>query len=348
MRNNAAIGVLVNDVHLDKGNGSLVKDIFRQAVETCRKYSTDRIFCGGDTFTNRSGQPLTCLTDWKEILQDLNKGGIKVYAIAGNHDKTDAESERSYLEIFSESNFRLYKTHFYDVFDGCLVGFIPYFKDKRWLEEFRALEKEINGHGVKILITHVAVEGVRNNDGSEVESELKPALFWQWDKVLVGHYHNASVLAGGKVVYTGSAYQANYGEDVTGKGFTVIYADGRTEHVQSQFPRYIREVIDARDKETLRNLLDKYEGENVNHIRFVFQGTRADCSRINVAEIQGRYGIDVKFQSLEEREAREVAEADGILEYTHSSLRKDFIKFCAENEIRGKQLKYGLSLFNKA
>ena len=97
-----AIGILVNDVHLDKDNGELVKDIFRQLISLCREYSTNRIICGGDVFTNRSGQPLQCLTDWKEILVMLSEEDIELHVIPGNHDKTDSDDEKSYLDVYSE------------------------------------------------------------------------------------------------------------------------------------------------------------------------------------------------------------------------------------------------------
>ena len=47
MINKIAIGVLVNDIHLDKNNGDLVKDIFKQLMSVCEEYDTHRIFCGG-------------------------------------------------------------------------------------------------------------------------------------------------------------------------------------------------------------------------------------------------------------------------------------------------------------
>ena len=53
-----AVAVLVNDIHLDKGNGELIKDIFlNQLINLCLSKKIDNIFIGGDVFTNRSGQP---------------------------------------------------------------------------------------------------------------------------------------------------------------------------------------------------------------------------------------------------------------------------------------------------
>lgn len=349
-KNKYAIGVLVNDIHLDKNNGSLVKDIFQQLMKVCEEYNTHRIFCGGDVFTNRSGQPLQCLTDWKEILEILTRRGFDFYTISGNHDKTDSNSEISYLDIFGEKCVHLYRSAGYVLLDGCAIGFIPYFQDEKWLKEFQRLEDEIvdeiDDATTMILITHMGFDGVINNDGSRVSSVIKPSMFKNWTKVLIGHYHNASELSD-NVIYTGSAYQNNYGENITDKGFTVVFNDGSIEHVQSEFPKYIKEVIDANDKETLMNLLEKYGGEERDYIRFVFVGKKTDCQKINIAEIQGKYGIDCKFQCAEECEAIELSEGDAVLEYDKKTLTKDFMKFCADNDIKGKQFKYGFDLIKK-
>ena len=355
MKNKYAVGVLINDIHLDKSNGSLVKDIFQQLMKVCEEYNTHRIFCGGDVFTNRSGQPLQCLTDWKEILEILTKKGFEFYVIPGNHDKTDSNSERSYLDIFGEECVHLYRSAGRVLLDGCVIGFIPYFQDEKWLEEFQRLEDEIDDSlkeediyidDATILITHMGFDGVVNNDGSCVSSVIKPSMFKNWTKVLIGHYHNASELAD-NVIYTGSAYQNNYGENITDKGFTVVFSDGSLKFVPSKFPKYIKEVINADDKETLMNLLEKYEGEKYDHIRFVFRGKKTDCQKINIAEIQGKYGIDCKFVSNEEKEAIELSEDDAVLEYDKKTLTKDFMKFCSDNDIKGKQFKYGFDLIKK-
>lgn len=349
------LGVLVNDIHLDKDNGELVKDIFRQLISLCREYNTNRIFCGGDVFTNRSGQPLQCLTDWKEILVLLSKEGIELHVIPGNHDKTDSDDEKSYLDVYSEPCVNLYRCGSSKSIDGCVVAFIPYFRDDKWLEEYKKVCNQIEKNLINryidddwplFLITHSGFDGVANNDGSRVSSIIKPSMFEDWTKVLIGHYHNASKLAD-NVIYTGSAYQNNYGENITDKGFTVLFNDGSTRFVPSKFPKYIKEVIDANDKDTLMNLLEKYEGEEYDHIRFVFTGKKVDCQKINIAEIQGKYGIDCKFEATETAEAIEISESDSVLSYNKKTITKDFLKFCSENDIKGEKFKYGFDLIKQ-
>lgn len=343
-KNKKPIAVFITDTHLNKDNGTLVKSIFDQVIEICKEREIEYIFHGGDVFTNRSGQPLSCLTDWKEILQKLNRNKIHLHVIPGNHDKTDADSVRSYLDIFSEPCLTVHSSGDGIICEGVYVAFIPYFSDERWLEEYRVVNgaDDNKPNRVSILITHSGFDGVMNNDGSKVESIIKPSMFKNWTKVLIGHYHNASKLAK-NVIYTGSAYQNNYGETVTDKGCTIIYNDGSLESIPLKFPKYLKEVLDVNDRETLQNLLEKYEGENNDNVRFIFRGKREDASKVDISQLSA-LGIDAKFEAEEETEARECSEADTVMCYDKKSILKDFMRFCGENSIKGNHLKYGLSL----
>lgn len=336
-----AVAILVNDVHLDKSNGELVRDIFHQLQTLAKKECVEDIIIGGDVFTNRSGQPLTCLTTWKDIVDDMYEKEIRLHIIPGNHDKTDADDERSYLDIYSHCN--LYRNAQIVKIRGVEFVMVPYFKDEKWLSEWQEVDTQRSGNCPAILITHIGFDGVHNNDGSVVSSEIKPSMFQDYSKVLIGHYHNASQL-GKNVFYTGSAYQNDFGENITDKGFTVIYNDGSIKFVASHFPKYIKQIIAADDKESLQNLLENYDGETYDHIRFVFVGKKTDCQKINIAEIQGKYGIDCKFQCNEEKEAIEISESNSVLCYDKKAVMKDFFKFCSDEGIKGAEMKYGVEL----
>lgn len=350
------VGILVNDLHIDKDNSGLVRYIFSQLINLCTDYDTNRIFVGGDVFTNRSGQPLSCLMDWREMLNLVEQAEMEIHVIPGNHDKTDSDDEKSYLDVYSERCCHIYRSGERRLFDGIVIAFIPYFKDEKWLEEYKKVLDDIEGNLIdgdidetwpKILITHTGFDGVVNNDGTKVNSIIKPSMFKNWDKVLIGHYHNASKLAD-NVIYTGSAYQNDYGENITDKGFTAIFSDGTTKFIPSKFPKYIKEIIDVNDKETLMNLLEKYgDPEREDFIRFVFRGKKEDAHKVNISEIQNKYGIDCKFLSIEENEAVELSENNVTLEYDKKTIVKDFMKFCSDNKIKGEKLRYGLDLIKK-
>lgn len=346
-----AIAVLVNDIHLDKSNGDLVKDIFRQIIQVCKDFKTDRIICGGDVFTNRSAQPMICLTDWKEILDMLRKARVCLDVIPGNHDKTDPDDERSYLDVYSYPEVILHRNGESCIIGGHVFVFVPYFTDEKWLEEFQKAdgiresqfaEGDVDPDACSFLITHSGFDGVMNNDGSKVSSIIKPSMFSNYTKVLIGHYHNASKL-GDNVYYTGSAYQGNYGETIKDKGFAVIFDNGTIQNIHSRFPKYIKEVVDVNDNEAVKKIIEKYKDDNQNHVRVVFRGKKVDIQKINVAEIS-KYGIDTKFESVEENEAIDNSTTEDALCYDKKSIMKDFIKFCSENNIKGKNLKYGMNL----
>ena len=226
---------------------------------------------------------------------------------------------------------------------GLRFFFIPYFGDEKWLEEFESVKDEITKNS--ILITHMGFDGVVNNDGSRVSSVIKPSMFQEFSKVFIGHYHNASKLAK-NVIYTGSAYQNDFGERIEDKGCTLIYDDGSYKSLPLKFPKYIKEVIDVNDAERIRELTEKYENDDYNHIRFIFKGKKVDANKINETYFAER-GIDVKFESDEENKSIECSEDETFFSYDIKTLMKDFISFCAENSIKGKHLKYGMNLIKE-
>lgn len=337
------VALLINDVHLNKDNGDLVKDIFKQVVNICKKNSIENIIVGGDVFTNRSGQPLACLTDWDEILGTISKKKLQIHLIPGNHDKTDKDDKRSYLSIYRRSCVNLYSVATVVDIMGVRFFFIPYFGDEKWLEEYNAVKENITDNSV--LITHMGFDGVVNNDGSCVSSAIKPSMFQKFSKVFIGHYHNSSKLAK-NVIYTGSAYQNDFGERIEDKGYTLIYNDGSYKSLSLKFPKYIKEVVDVNDSERIRELTEKYENDEYNHIRFVFRGKKVDANKINETYFAER-GIDVKFESDEENLSIEYSEDETFFSYDKKTLLKDFISFCSENSIKGKNLKYGMNLIKE-
>lgn len=343
-------GLFITDIHLSKDNGQLVKFLFKQVFNICKERSISKIFCGGDVFTNRVGQPLSCLDDFKEIVDSLVKAKLNFYTIPGNHDKTDPESVKSYLDHFYSPNYSLSRegeVHFFS--PNIVVAMIPYFPDERWMEEYRKVEEivkeEAKPNSIKILITHSGFDGVMNNDGSKVESIIKPSMFKDWTRVLIGHYHNASTLSK-NVIYTGSICQKDFGETWKDKGATIIYTDGSLEHIPLKFPKYLKETLDVNDTETLRALLEKYDGNEEDHIRFIFTGKKCDATKIDTAELSKR-GIEAKFKADETEEAINSSESETMMCYDKKSIQKDFVKFCSENSIKGKHLKYGLKLIKE-
>lgn len=335
------IALFLTDTHLTKDNIELVIDIFEQAIQVCKTNKIDQIICGGDVFTSRSSQPLLVLKAFQYIVERIKYERLTMHVIPGNHDKTDPDSEFSYLDLYDNDINVYHSGSWFDIMDIRFL-MMPYFREEKWIAAFNEVKRSTNKNGKNILITHVAFDGVKNNDGSEVESSIKPADFKVFKKVLIGHYHNASSVAE-NVIYTGSAYQNNFGETIEDKGFMLIYNDCSIKKVKSDFPRYIKKYVDVKDKQALVEAVEELKKNTDGRSRIIFTGRKEDCESVNAVEFSN-LGIDVKFEVAETKEAIEISESDSVLNYDKKAVVKDFLSFCKENEIKGDKMKYGLEL----
>lgn len=342
-----ATSIMITDTHLKDGNDDLVFSIFSQAIEYCVKAKIKTIFHGGDIFTNRKGQTLLNLMTFMEILSYAKSRGISIYAIPGNHDKTNQSSTNSYLDIFSEfDNFHCIKEeHSMSLKDSEVnFCFLPFFTDEEYLTRLLRLQEEIMDNSMEnILITHKDINGVKNNDGSLVEGDIERDFFKVFKKVLVGHYHNAQKFK--NVFFIGSGYQGNFGETWEDKGFQVIYSDGSMELVQTEFPKYIKVVLPIEDKEALFKEAMKYKGTK-DFVRFVLTGKRSEYDKLNVDGIR-EFGIDVRYESEEFNESISAVENDELIEFDKKTILKEYLEYCELNEIAGKNKSFGLNILNK-
>jgi len=338
------VAVILTDTHKTKDNLALVEDIFDQALKLAIGLGCFRVIHGGDWFTNRVGQNLATLLTMDRILKKADKKGIHIDGIAGNHDKTDQDSSNSYLDVFNYENFTNHKDGGCTFIGELWIGFMPYFTQS-YLERLKEVEREVELHKPKhkILITHVAFNGVKNNDGSIVKGGIGKQDVAYWDKVLVGHYHDSSKV-GKNIHYIGSAYQNNYGENHTDKGFTVLYDDGSIKHAQSEFPRYIKFNIDVNDTEKIDELLENYSNSEDN-IRFIFSGSKTDLDKINLSRFTD-VGIDCKFESDEINEGIINVDGDNFKQLDSKLIKKNFISYCKIQGLESDKIKEGLKLLS--
>lgn len=339
------IAVVITDTHMNDKNIPLVKSIFRQTFQYCANNKIDTVYQAGDWFTSRTGQSIDCLLSTGEILEMLQSYGLTMYAIAGNHDKNDQSRCESFLSAFRKwDRFHLIES------GGCSkipdskvhVSMMPYFTEEVYDENLRELHDFIFDDKPKdcdhfILITHVSVNGVKNNDGSEVTTGLSPNLFKNWDKVLVGHYHNKSKV-GKNIYYIGSAYQANFGEDGD-KGFTVIYNDGSIEQVKLVFPEFVKFYVDVNSL-TSADILDikKIREEHPDRkLRIVLEGTEEEIKSFNKSALED-IGVSIESKPTDVV----LIENDGDVEtisYNRDNLIEAFDEFCSIKNIKNEYAK---------
>jgi exonuclease SbcD len=347
--NKKPLAVVITDTHMHDKNIDLVRDIFDQVFNFCKQKNIPIIFYAGDWFTSRTGQSIACLLATKEILKKMNYLGLKMWAIAGNHDKADQSIPESFLTVFSDDpGFTLVKVtgRFPLIDSGITVDMLPYFTDAVYSDYLTEMaeNKPVQASKTKrILITHTAVNGVKNNDGSEVTTAWGQNLFSAWDKVLVGHYHNKSTV-GKNIHYIGSAYQANFGEDEA-KGLTVILDDGSLEQIRLKFPLYSKYTVNVKEikAEDLRQLKEMMEQDPEQKLRIILTGTEAEVNSFDKSLIES-LGISVEKRPLDV-EALEPETEIELVSYNRENITEAFNEFCDSKQITERT--YGLELLNK-
>lgn len=105
------IAIISTDKHLQEANALELLDIAEQEIALAQEQGVDTVIWLGDIFDSRLSQRqelLTCLT---EMIELYHEHGITLLCIPGNHDKTDYESDESFLTAYKyHPGFNLYET----------------------------------------------------------------------------------------------------------------------------------------------------------------------------------------------------------------------------------------------
>jgi exonuclease SbcD len=331
----------IADIHLNDNNIVEVSTAFKKAVDICVERKIEDLFMMGDFFTNRKSLSFEILQASQELF-DYIHGKVKLYMYPGNHDKISYTSERSYLDIFKyQPGVQLYDT-LTEIRIGEIDVFImPFLDEKTALIDYIESLKKTKISENSILLTHIAVDGVRNNDGSEVEETLNREIFSKFKLVLVGHYHNKQQID--NVIYTGSLLQNNYGEDEL-KGLTIVHDDYSLEQIPLADPKYLTVDVDLSKysmTELKETLVEIYK-DTSQRIRFKVTGDREQLKNID-REYFLKNGIDLEFkETLDETITEEaITEFNG---FNKQKITEEWSEFCDKESERKKYKKIGQDL----
>src|SRR6218665_2320083 len=139
--NSKPAAIIIADTHLTEFTVEQNISVFSQVFAICDQLQVTDVIHLGDVFTSRKGQLEIVLLTWKRILDMAELKGIKITAIAGNHDKQDYTSESSYLEVFEKHPaFNLIKgAYSMDYVGNMRLHFIPYFDGELTYPKFLTL-----------------------------------------------------------------------------------------------------------------------------------------------------------------------------------------------------------------
>lgn len=334
------IRIIITDFHLKEGNEDEVISLFEQLKNTCLELQVKVVYIMGDCFYHRKKQSMEILLLMKILFNTLTKEGIKIHCFPGNHDKTNQSSTLSYLGMYeNEESVFVHEDIDNDIYKDINFLFFPFFTDEVYLEKLDELKQNLFIEGKKnILLTHIAVNGVTNNDGTVVNNGIKQILFDEFDKILIGHYHNSSRI-GKKIFYVGSSIPHNFGEN-NDKGLIVFYDDCSHELRNINFVKYHKLVFDANDKLKIEKAFLKHRNTE-EKVRFIFEGTTDELASIDEKKYR-KVGIDVKYKNKDIVVYSEQQQEEIVFEFNDVLLKKEFIRYCKEINADSKKMSFGL------
>jgi DNA repair protein SbcD/Mre11 len=333
------IGILSSDWHIDKSNHSEVREIIYQKIELVKEMGLSKMYVLGDIFESRVAQPLTNLQFFKSILDKCEESGIAIIAIPGNHDKINYESKLSYLDIFSQHPaLTVVDEYKCIVEDNINIHLIPYFKEDTVYSNY--LKNIVLSTNQKnILLTHIGLDGVSNNDGVYIKGHIKKEVFSKLDSVFIGHYHNRSQY-GDNIHYIGSIKPNNFGED-NDKGFTILFSDCSFEYIQAGFKEYktIEIDIDTLTKKEVDLLTDKYKDKE-SKVRVVLKGSETKLKAVDVSKFI-ESGITVKRVNKDLERGVVQSIKGEFITFNKEEIVKEFNQYCEDRKIQSKDYGYG-------
>lgn len=340
------LALFITDTHLyerrakfdeiESDNIELNKSLYKQAIKIAKEKGLDTIYHGGDIFHSRKSQSLNILNTFREILNYFKDSDIKLYAISGNHDKTDYSATESFIFPFEHHpNFVLVERNkVVNLTSDINLHLISFYEDSEYIT---TLKKHINEYknilsdNKNVLLTHIGVSGAIMNGGKKNESEIGSKLFKNFDKVLVGHFHDRSELDKGRIVYIGAAYQHNFGEDEN-KGVAILHDDLSLEYINLDFPKYknIEIDIESVSNSDIKDIIEDHK-KSQNYYKIKINGSpekiSSKSSSINLLKDSGITVVnnnDKIIISAVNNNSIEVFDSDSII--------SSYKEFCEERD----------------
>ena len=248
----------------------LMADVLKE-VRKCESPDNVRVVLVGDIFHQKIRTTNEARKVFHELLNYLN-AMCKTYVVAGNHDMLENNMERTdsitptyeivgaYPNVAFIDRALEYKSG-YVVDDG--VDWVLYSMFDRFARpNIDGLREKYPYHKF-VGLYHGDYAGATTDAGRMSDSGIDPSQFDGLDCVMAGHIHKHQVIKknGIPLVYAGSAFQRDMGENISGHGFVVWDIDSlsfKLHEVKNKYRTLKFEITSyddvSEDKEILLNL----------------------------------------------------------------------------------------------
>jgi len=234
---------MLTDTHFGIRSDSLVfannqEKFYREIFfPTLDKLQIDTVLHLGDFWDNRKALTLVALDRaQKYFFDELEKRGIVLYIIYGNHDvankNTNWPNSIDFLDRMY-ANIRVIQKPRVVTFDDLNIGFVPWVNKENLQESLDF----ISTADAKILCGHFEIQSFEMTPGQKNEHGFEPSIFHRYDKVYSGHFHTMST--DGRIEYISNTNQFNWSDYNLKKGFRILdTATQGLEFVENPFNIY--------------------------------------------------------------------------------------------------------------
>lgn len=329
-----AYALLINDIHVSKDNIAEFYKNWDEALATCVKYGITYLVVGGDLWLSRSAQTLdTLMAVRKAILTATKIHDLNVVIAEGNHCKVNQEDISGYSHIFSDYEYvdvvdDMFCINVSGSVDLWIMSYFP--ENGSFMERLQTLKSAMNKGKRNILYIH---EGIKGGLSVPSDDEVPANVFEDFDKVLVGHYHDRKKIPGTQIEYIGASRQHNFGEDEE-KGYTILYTDGTTEFVKNKVNlRY--KVIDVdiadMDDELMQTIAEiKADPRYKVKVRVKCDSTQA--SAVDKAKLS-ECGAS-KIELITEQTITMSADTSCVTQkFDKAGIKQEYANFCTQKSI---------------
>jgi DNA repair exonuclease SbcCD nuclease subunit len=191
----------------------------------CLENNINNILLLGDIFHVSSKINIETFIPVFEKIEEIKNNNINIILLPGNHEIYNND-KRTILDIFKP--FSCIKNE-YEVNDT--FHFYP-FKRSPDLSEIK-----LNTDKLNILLTHIDIADFKLTNITQSKGIKDRSVLDKFDWVFSGHFHIYQQQK--NIVYVGSPYQLNFGEENQDKGFIVYDTNNNT---------WIREIYDNAPK----------------------------------------------------------------------------------------------------
>lgn len=216
--------------HYDELIKKLVKDVLTE-VKKCDDKSEARIILAGDIYKGKIKASNEARGLFHSLLNLLNSI-CKVIVIAGNHDMLENNKSRKdsitptfeikgvYKNVTYLDKTLGYKSGI--LVDDGVVWVLYSMFDRYNIKGISTIKDKYPDYKI-IGLYHGNVVGATTDSGYMLDKGIDTKLFKPCDCVMAGHIHKYQTIKKGGVpiVYSGSVFQQDAGENVSGHGFVV-------------------------------------------------------------------------------------------------------------------------------